>query len=572
MKKYISSIAFLFLFLAFNQNASAQTKFAAKVQKAILSVNTYDKNGNQLNSGTAFYVGANGEAIADYRIFKGAYKANVIDAAGKQSDVECILGADDTYSLVRFRVNTKGNAMLTPVTSAQPKGGNLYAIGYAKGAAPNDFSAIGDTAMIEGKYVYYALGKTLDSKLLGAPVFNEAGNLVGILHSPIGNKSFVMDIRYSENLKMEAIATKSASVALGNIFIPKGLPDTAEEALVYIYFHSNSASNTEYLDMLNRFIAAYPQNPEGYNRRSVAYVDLTRFDEADADLQKYLSLVSDKAIGNSTVATNIYNKLHLQPTPAYDKWTYDLCLDYINKALTINQQSTANENDKIANDGKYKVLKAQILSAKGSYDDAIAIYEELNQGENKAPSFLYAISMAREGRGDSIGACIEPLDSAIAQFGEPMPREASTYIMRRGQLYANSGKYREAVADYNQYCYLTNNQVNDRFFYERSQIEVNARMYQQAIEDINKAIDLAPRNPLYYVEKAATTIRVNLLDDCIDACQKAIALNPNIIDTYRILGYAQLQKGDKTNARINLQKAIDMGDENAKKIMESYMK
>lgn len=572
MRHIISSIAFALLFVAFGQTAFAQAKFASKVQKAILSVNTYDKNGNQLNTGTGFYIGANGEAMADYRIFKGAHKANVIDASGKQLEVDCILGADDTYSLVRFRVNTKGNAMLTPVTSVQSKGSNLYAVGYAKSAAPSDFSAIGDTAMIEGKYVYYALGKTLDSKLLGAPVFNEAGNLVGILHAPIAGKSFVMDIRYREKLKMEAIGSRSASVALGNIFIPKGLPDSAEEALVYIYFKSNSASNTEYLDMLNRFIAAHPENAEGYNRRSVAYVDLTRFDEADADLKKYLSLVADKAIGNSVVATNIYNKLHLQPTPAYDKWSYDLALEHVNKAIDLNQQSSTGAEEKKINDIKYKVLKAQILSDKGNYDEAIALYEEMNQGESKTPSFLYAISMAREGRGDSIAACIEPLDSAIVEFGEPLPREASTFIMRRGQLYANSGKYREAVADYNQYCYLMNNQVNDRFYYERSQIEVNARMYQQAIEDINKAIDLAPRAPLYYIEKAAITIRVNMLDECIAACQKAISLNPSIIDSYRILGYAQLQKGDKANARINLQKAIDMGDENAKKIMETYIK
>ena len=77
---------------------------------------------------------------------------------------------------------------------------------------------------------------------------------------------------------------------------------------------------------------------------------------------------------------------------------------------------------------------------------------------------------------------------------------------------------------------------------------------------------------LYHIEKASLTLRVNLLDDCISACEAAIALNPNIVDSYRILGYAQLQKEDKENARANLQKAIDMGDENAKKILDTYFK
>ena len=63
-----------------------------------------------------------------------------------------------------------------------------------------------------------------------------------------------------------------------------------------------------------------------------------------------------------------------------------------------------------------------------------------------------------------------------------------------------------------------------------------------------------------------------LLDECIEACQAAIMLNPDIIDSYRILGYAQLQKGDKENARRNLQKAVDMGDEGAKQLIETYFK
>jgi tetratricopeptide (TPR) repeat protein len=115
-----------------------------------------------------------------------------------------------------------------------------------------------------------------------------------------------------------------------------------------------------------------------------------------------------------------------------------------------------------------------------------------------------------------------------------------------------------------------NNKVNAVFYYERSQIELNGRMFQPAMEDINRAIEMAPREPLYHVERAALALRVGMLDECIESCQNTIRLNPDIIDSYRILGYAQLQKGDKQNARANIQKAVDMGDETAKKLMETY--
>lgn len=551
--------------------ASAQPKFASKVSRGILSLNTYDRQGNLLHQGTAFYVGTDGEAIADYRLFKNAYQASVVDANGKQADVDCILGADGTYSLVRFRVNTKGNAVIPSVTTVQPMKSTLFVLGRSdKGAMESVQVTIADTALIQGKYVYYGLGNQVDEALVGAPVFNQSGTLVGILHPQMGNRNYVLDIRFKDELKMAAFPTNSASVALGNIFIPKALPDTSEEALVYLYTKSRSASNDEYMEMVNRFVATYPKNAEGYLRRATPLIDLTRFDEADRDLQQYLALVENKAFGNYNVASLIFNKLRLQPEPAYEKWNEDVAIRYVDKALAINATQPASDEQK-SESAQFRILKAQLLMNKQDYEGALTLYEALNDEKGGVPVYLYAISMAREGRGDSIEAVIEPIDSALAKFGTPMPADAANYIIRRGQLYANAGKYREAVLDYNQYAYLMNNQVSPVFYYERSQIEVNARMLQQALEDIDKAIELAPREPLYHVERAALAVRASMFDECIQSCQTALQLNPNIIDAYRILGYAYLQKGDKTTARQNLQKAIDMGDEAARMLMNTYL-
>jgi predicted negative regulator of RcsB-dependent stress response len=548
----------------------SQPKFAAKVSKGVVSLNTYDRQGNLMRQGTAVFVGANGEAIADYRLFKNAYQASVIDASGKQLDVDVILGADDTYSMVRFHVNTKGNAVIPSVTASQPMKSTVYVLGRTDGGQLGDAqAAVADTAMIQGKYVYYGLDKPVDETLIGAPVFNESGTLVGMLHPQIGNKNYVLDIRFRNELKIQPFPSTSASVALGNIFIPKALPETQEEALVYLYTKSRSASNEEYMDMVNRFVATYPKNAEGYLRRATPLIDLTRFDEADKDLQQYLSLVDDKAVGNYNVASLIFDKLRLQPEPAYEKWNMDVALQYVDKALSLNASKPDEERKLEAT--RYRVLKGQLLMEKPDYDGALAVYEELSSESGGAPSYLYAISMAREGRGDSIEAVMEPIDSAIAKFGTPMPSEAASYIIRRGQLYANNGQYREAVQDYNQYAYLLNQKVSPVFYYERSQIEVNARMYQPAMDDINKAIEQEPREPLYYVTRASLAVRVSMFDECIESCQNALRLNPDIIDAYRIMGYAQLQKGDKTSARQNLQKAIDMGDEAARMLMNTYL-
>ena len=59
----------------------AQPKFLAKAKKSILTVHTYDQQGKLLHQGTALLVGADGEAVGDYKTFQGAYKAIATKAA-----------------------------------------------------------------------------------------------------------------------------------------------------------------------------------------------------------------------------------------------------------------------------------------------------------------------------------------------------------------------------------------------------------------------------------------------------------------------------------------------------------
>jgi Flp pilus assembly protein TadD len=65
---------------------------------------------------------------------------------------------------------------------------------------------------------------------------------------------------------------------------------------------------------------------------------------------------------------------------------------------------------------------------------------------------------------------------------------------------------------------------------------------------------------------------VNQVDESIEAARQCIALDPENSDAYRIMGYAQIQKGDKTAARQNLQKAVELGDESAQELINQFLK
>lgn len=567
------------LILAVSTFAFAQLqpapKFASKAQKAILSVNTYDKNGDLMKSGNAFFVDQNGVAMADYSLFKNAYKAIAIDASGKQYDVESILGADDTYSVVRFHVNVKGNSYLTPASYIQESGSTVYALNYSKDKVSTCPQAtIENFDSIDAKYAYYKFSADLGKDYVGGPVLNQNGEVIGILQSALGQgtnlRSYAMDIRFKEELKISAIQSRSATLALNSIYISKGIPDTQEECLVYAYFKSRNTGNAEYLDILNRMIAAYPQCVELYYRRSIPYIDTHRFDEADADLQKYLQLNTDKAYANFIVGQSIYNKLQYIPEVPYEKWTAELALEYVNKAIELEEP--LNREESPVNKVKFREQKAIIQSFRKDYDDAIRIYEELNTGEHRSPSYYYAISLAHEARGDSASVIIADLDSAINMFGTPLPTEAANYVLRRGQVLAKFKNYRKAVLDYNQYAYLVNSQVSDVFYYDRSQLEMEGHMYQQAMDDIESAVNKAPNNTLYVITMAGMYLQFGKIDECIAACNDVIRLNPDIPEAYRYRGYAYVQKKDMANARASLQKAIDLGDTTSEELMKTYVK
>ena len=164
------------------------------------------------------------------------------------------------------------------------------------------------------------------------------------------------------------------------------------------------------------------------------------------------------------------------------------------------------------------------------------------------------------------------LDSAVAMYDRPYLKEAAPFLFARAQARLDAGKYRDAVADLNDYEQLMPTQVNDRFYYIRHQADLGGRLFQQALNDINRAIELAPDNDLYPSEKASLQIRVGLFDEAMETARESIRQRPDYSDGYLFLGLAQCLKGQKEEGVKNLLKAKELGDPQADMLIEKYSK
>ena len=97
-------------------------------------------------------------------------------------------------------------------------------------------------------------------------------------------------------------------------------------------------------------------------------------------------------------------------------------------------------------------------------------------------------------------------------------------------------------------------------------------MYQQALNDINKAVEMEPNNSDYWMEKGSVHLRINQPDEAIKALEKAISLNDKNAAAYRMLGYCQISQKKEAEGMTNLQKAKELGDTVADELLQEYQK
>ena len=170
--------------------------------------------------------------------------------------------------------------------------------------------------------------------------------------------------------------------------------------------------------------------------------------------------------------------------------------------------------------------------------------------------------------GSDLNDVIALMDSAIVRLNKPYLSDAAPYFFERAELNAQAKKYRNAVLDYNTFYKAVNGDVNALFYYQREQAEMQCRMVQQALDDINKAVELSADDENLWAEKGVVHLRVNQLDDAVQAFEKAISINTEYAAAYRMLGYCQSLKKMKKEAKANYLKAKELGDTVVEQLLE----
>jgi tetratricopeptide (TPR) repeat protein len=214
-------------------------------------------------------------------------------------------------------------------------------------------------------------------------------------------------------------------------------------------------------------------------------------------------------------------------------------------------------------DGAYETYnnRAFIKEQDGQFREAIALYSKAIQLK---PDYYLAYSnrgSAKFKSGDNAGA-IEDYNKSIEIY--------DAYYLAwygRGIIYAQLGRNDLALLDFNKAIEL--NPDYGRSYINRAVVRAKMEDISAAFDDVNKGILLEPDYERGYFNRGLILLNLEKPREALADFDRALKLNPGDAKTYYIRGMTRLQE-DMSEGCQDLQKAIDLGLERAKKDKELY--
>lgn len=550
-------------------------KWMGKEKNAVLTVTTYKKDNTVLHKGLGFFVSESGEALSAYSLFKDAQKANVTDAAGNTYPVTFIIGADELYDVIKVQVSVPKKVSYLPLVSeALPAGTKVYLMPYSTGKnIAFSEGQITEVSRLKDSYSYYKISFPLMTGQSNAPMLTENGEVFGLAQDDASGKnanSYAVSARYANSLALKS--SDAFNTVYTSIGIRKAWPASADEALVSLYLMAGTQNAEEYLNTLNDFIARFPNVPEGYLNRASHYAyNRAVLASGPAEESKLLALaledINTSGKYSKSKGDMWFNKAKLiygvsADSTLNDKnWTVDAALESLQQAIKEDDQPV------------YHQLLGDIYFARKNYEDAYANYMITNNSNVASSASYYMAAKARENMpGANLGELIMLLDSAIAKNRPTASAETAEYVLERVELRMKLMQYKEAVDDYDLYYRLMGGRVSDAFFYYREQAKFRLGDLAGALKDIREAIKMSPQDPNYYAEEASIHIRMQTCDQALASIEKALSIAPDFAACYRLKGVCFIRQEKKAEACAAFQKAKELGDPVADKLIQEHCK
>ncbi len=278
-----------------------------------------------------------------------------------------------------------------------------------------------------------------------------------------------------------------------------------------------------------------PKEIDLYLDRAQYYFELDQLDKAEADFKHILSIDENNIYAYAGLGRNYLTE---------EK--YELAEKNLNIAIQIN------------NAYAYAYLyRGKTYFEQKKYKEAILdILEYLeydpDDSENSDLFLTYSLN---------------DFDYALTELNEKSKNEPFSEFWNtlRARLYNKNGKYALALKEFNDLIKYVGNKNNiDYLIFERAKSYSNAGVYDKALQDFDYLIAKYPEEPIYYCHRANTSRYAGNYQQAIENLNRAIELNPKEYWNFYMRGWIYVEMLKETNKALkDLDKSIDLNSDYA---------
>jgi Trypsin-like serine proteases, typically periplasmic, contain C-terminal PDZ domain len=527
-------------------------RWMAKSRNAMLLVTAFDSNGKVLRTGTAFFVSADGEAVASYSLFEDAASAEAKSSDGRSTyKVDRVLGADNMYDVIRFKVEVSRPVVFLPIANENVAvDEKVYMMQFSTDRVqPFTVGTILETSTFNGPFAYYKVSFPISGYEVNSPLILSTGEVIGLAQEDASGQSensYAVSATYANSLNFNLI--DHIGKAYSFIQIKKAWPSDVNEADFVLQNAASELDIDKYLEVVNDFISVFPNSPEGYSSRAMYYMLIESLSKAMDDITTAINRSEEKEEMYYRKANMIFSAVVEDSTITEVGWSSDAALEAVNQAITIKDNAL------------YRLLQGHIFFYMQDYNAAYASYAVVNDSDMASfESYTHSVEALVRTTGFNIGDVIDLLDKAIASTGYSPTLAAAPLVLERAEWRSRLALHDEEVKDYDLYYDIVRGDVNAIFFYFRHQAKIKAGDMNGALEDIQQAIALEPEAD-YLAEEASLFIRMDEYEKALQSLNKALEINPDFGACYRLKGVCLLRLNRAAEACEAFSKAKELGD------------
>lgn len=555
---------FLFIFsmgMIFPQSGDADSILESN-QGFIISLSFFGAEDEEIGHGTGFFIGE-GVLVTNYHLVSQAFDAAGINFKGKKIKIEGLLAVDKNFDIAILKTKGKSKFITVDNSDELASGMKIFALGSDSfGEIRADEGTVGNILELTSTQKIFDVTVDSPENISGGPVFNQSGQVLGVLTFLDLRTKFILPVNILKNLSQSGTVTPLSSsppedyfetyeganlagrtyLALGNSYqaesflkkIIKLKPEEIEvhNLLANIYVGQRNYSLAE--STYKKIIELEPNGDSGYFELGLVFLRSLKWQESIDPFQKAVDLNAENKMAYFYIGN-----------AQYELRDFAKAAEFYKKYIELNPQDTAEAYKQL---GISLFESQQFAEAAPAFQEALkAIPEDITLNYKLAQSYQKSEQY-------------EKAEEVYLMLTEISPKDRAAYHNTIVLMYDEAKLPEKAVAAATQLVELDPNNAEAQF--NLGYMLIKQKNFAEAVNVFKKVIEIDPNMEYAYLQLGYCYGQLKQFQNAVGLYEKLVEIVPENVDAWMGIGYNYMYQKKWAPAVNPFLKAIELKPDN----------